>query len=402
MQIIKKKLIAFIFFHIGQLSILHFLNDSFEASFLLLLPFVAKDLAINLTQVGFLGTMLNSLGIVMGLPAGYIAARIGGFKTLIIALVIYGLAFLGTGLSSSYFPILVMFIVGGIGYSLFHPIAFSLIAKWTPAEKRGQAMGNFTAVGDVGKIAIAPLLTMIIVLFGWKLTAIGYSLAAMIIAFYFYSLMKKDYIMQTEAKPKIPLSLWEVIKNNRFIFASLSDGIDAFASSSLYIFLPFLLLKRGVSPALLGSFAGAFFIGNFLGKVFIGRSVDKFGNSKIFILSEVFMAIFIFLLANSTSVFFIVAYALILGVFTKGTVPVTQTMVSEAVEHHGNFEKAFGVNEMVVGLAKTISPVMLGFISDKLGIVVAFNTMAVAALIAILPAIGFYLSKNTSVIEAKS
>src|SRR5260221_2116528 len=150
MQVIKKKLIAFIFSHIGQLNILHFLNDSFESSFILLMPFFAKDLGINLTQVGFLGTVLNSLGIILGLPAGYIATKVGGFKTLLIAIAIYGLAFLGTGLSSSYLPILVMFIIGGVGYSLFHPIAFSLIAKWTPAVKRGRAIGNFTAVGDIG------------------------------------------------------------------------------------------------------------------------------------------------------------------------------------------------------------------------------------------------------------
>ncbi len=397
MQKIKKKITEYTLSHIGQLNILHFLNDSFEASFILLIPFFAKDLGINLTQVGLLGSVLNSLGIVLGLPAGYIATRVGGFKTLLIASVIYGLAFLGTGLSSSYFPILVTFILGGIGYGLFHPIAFSLIAKWTPMEKRGQAMGNFTAIGDIGKIGIAPLLTILIVSVGWKITSLGYGVIAIIIALSFYLFIKKDSILPKEEKPLVSLSVWGVIKNKNFIFASASDAIDVFASSSLYIFLPFLLLSRGISPSLLGSFAGAFFIGNFLGKILIGRSADSLGNAKVFIISEIFMAIFILLLANSTSFLIIIICALILGIFTKGTVPVTQTMVSESVEHHGNFEKAFGINETIVGIAKTISPVLLGFISDKLGIIASFNTMAIVALIAILPAVGFHFSKRPKV-----
>jgi len=68
------------------------------ASFLLLLPFIAKDLILNLTQVGFLGTLFNSMSIMLALPAGYIAKKVGGMKTLILALFVYAVGFLTTGL----------------------------------------------------------------------------------------------------------------------------------------------------------------------------------------------------------------------------------------------------------------------------------------------------------------
>lgn len=67
------------FFH---LSLLHIFNDGFQASFVLLLPFIAKDQSLNLTKVGLLGTILNVSGIILAIPAGNIAAKIGGFKTL--------------------------------------------------------------------------------------------------------------------------------------------------------------------------------------------------------------------------------------------------------------------------------------------------------------------------------
>ena len=46
------------------LSVLHILNDGYQASFLLLLPFIAKDLNINLTQIGTLGTFLYGFEII--------------------------------------------------------------------------------------------------------------------------------------------------------------------------------------------------------------------------------------------------------------------------------------------------------------------------------------------------
>lgn len=78
------------------LNTLHIFNDGYESSFLLLLPFIAKDIHINLTQVGFLGTIFNSLSIHLAIPAGYIAKKIGGMKTLIFALFIYALGYVTT------------------------------------------------------------------------------------------------------------------------------------------------------------------------------------------------------------------------------------------------------------------------------------------------------------------
>src|SRR5882672_6539026 len=121
-----------------SLHILHILNDGFNASFLLLLPFIAKDLVLNLTQVGFLGTLFNSMSIVLALPAGYIAKKVGGMKTLNLALFVYAVGFLATGFIPSYLWLFVTFMMASIGFGVFHPISFALIAKWSSKETRGK------------------------------------------------------------------------------------------------------------------------------------------------------------------------------------------------------------------------------------------------------------------------
>ena len=158
--------------------------------------------------------------------------------------------------------------------------------------------------------------------------------------------------------------------------------------------LPFLALH--ILHVLNDGYQAAFFIGNFIGKSALGRFVDRFGNARVFIIAEILMALFIFLLANSTAFVIIIICSVILGIFTKGTMPVSQTMISEAADHHGNFEKAFGANEVFVNIAKTIAPVLLGVISDQLGIVSAFNVMAIVVLLAIIPAFAFHLSRGST------
>jgi MFS transporter, FSR family, fosmidomycin resistance protein len=296
------------------------------------------------------------------------------------------------GLAGGYAWLLAMFCLGGIGFGVFHPIAFALIAKWSPKEKRGRMIGDFTAIGDVGRIGITAALSFIAVAVGWQLAAVMYAAVALVMFVFLKRFLASREGIEAQAKVP-PLKLWQILKNRRYVLAMGAGALDSFASASLFIFLPFLLLKRGVDPALLGTFTAAFFVGNLFGKTILGRFVDRIGSAKVFILAEVLMAIFILFLANSTAVFFIIFCSIVLGAFTKGTVPVQQSMVSEAVEHHGNFEKAFGVGAIVSGSAVTAAPLILGLVSDHFGIISAFNTMAVIALLAVVPAIAYMLIK---------
>lgn len=289
--------------------------------------------------------------------------------------------------------LLVLFSLAGVGFGVFHPIAFALLAKWSPRESRGRIIGNFTAIGDVGRIGISAALSFVAVRIGWRHTAVLYAAAALIVAFGFYRFLVKG-AGAVAAKEHTPthLSLWQIAKNARYIMAVSTGALDSFASASLFVFLPFLLLKRGVSPAFLGAFTAAFFVGNFFGKTLLGRFVDRFGNAKVFIASELLMAVFIFALANSTALYFVVFCSVVLGIFTKGTVPVQQTMITESVEHHGNFEKAFGLSSVVSASATAAAPIVLGYASDASGIVTAFNIMAVVALVAVIPAVGYFVA----------
>jgi MFS family permease len=362
---------------------------------LLLLPFIAASLHIHLTEVGFLGTVVNSLRLVFALPAAYIATKYGGIRTLIVAMFLYGIGFLVIPFAPNYFWLIPLFLFIGIGFALFHPIAFALIAQWSKKETRGKSMGNFTAIGDVGRVGIATIITIIIATIGLHATVFVYAAIALLIAsfiaFFFFS--KNDHIHINETKVS-PISLRTILANKAFIFASLASFLDSFSSTTIFLFLPFLLLQRGVDPAYLGAFTAVFFIGTFFGKTILGRFADRFGGAKVFIVSEFCMAVCIFILATATLFPLIIICSLILGMFTKGTVPILNTMLTESAESHGNYKKTFGLSAFIDGIATTIAPVFLGVISDTFGITSAFQTMALFAVLAIVPAFAFSLTKK--------
>ena len=249
-------------------------------------------------------------------------------------------------------------------------------------------MGNFTAIGNIGRIGLSTVITFVIAYIGWRNSSITFAVIGFLSFVLIYKGVNKntEHLEINQKQTASENDVKSFLSNKKFILSTMSAFLDSFASSALFVFLPFLLLFRGVDPKVLGVFTAAFFVGNFLGKTALGRLTDKFGNTKVFIISEILMGILILILSNSTLFPIIIVSSIILGFFTKGTVPVITTMVSESIEGKSSFEKGFGINAFITSIATVLAPILLGFISYKYGIVSAFGVSAIFALLATIPA----------------
>ncbi|HET9946977.1 MAG TPA: MFS transporter [Patescibacteria group bacterium] len=369
------------------LNMLHLANDGFKIGLITLLPFLAHELHLNFTLVGLLGASSNIVQIFIAFPAALLATKIGGLKTLTIALFFYLLGYAITSFSPHFIPLLISFLIAGIGFAIFHPIAFALISRWADPSKRGRIIGNFTAIGDIGTAAIPAFVPYLVTTYGWRFTTLLYSVIIFLLGVLAIIFRPTDE-KTIEKKGKQP-QFRHLLKQKAFITAHIAVIIDTFASSPLIIFLPFLLLKHGFSGVTLGIAIAVYFLGSLIGKSLLGTLTDSMSGYKIFIFGEICMAIAILLLIFTYSFAGVLIIVGCLGALTKGTGPVGLTMVSDAIESHGAFEKAFGFNSVVSAIALSLAPILLGHISDIQGISAAFLAMAFFALLATVPALVF-------------
>lgn len=377
---------------LNYLFALHFLNDGFLASIVLFLPFIKENLNLNLTQIGFLSSIISISGIILSLPAGYFGHKIGALKILFLALFFYAAGFITLAFSYSYIFLVFSFILSSLGFGIFHPISFSLVEKWSDLKKIGRSMADFTAIGDVGRIILSSFVSFIIVGIGWKNTSFLYGAFSLLFLFLFQYFKNKNDHNTIEEKKK-DINFFQLVKNRKFFFALFISFFDNLASSSLLAFLPFLMLKKSINPSFLGLFTGTFLIGNLIGKFSLGRLADKFKNTRVFIIAEFLMAIFIFLLTIGNSQLSIVSFSIILGILTAGTIPVRATFISESTHHLNQHEKVFSIFSLVATSAASLAPIILGRIADLYGIINAFYTAAFFALLALIPAFLFEKSK---------
>ena len=173
---------------IGLIGFAHLLSHVYMLALAPLAPSLIKDL--NITAVDW-GVVLAVFAIFTGIfqtPMGLLVERLGGRKVLIFGLILNAAAFLLIGaFVSSYWTILILIALAGIGNSVFHPADYSLLSASVGNQRMGRAFSIHTFVGHIGFI-LGPILTTILEpFFGWRgaimiLGAAGLLVAVLLIA----------------------------------------------------------------------------------------------------------------------------------------------------------------------------------------------------------------------------
>lgn len=373
------------------LYVFEFLRDGYYVGIFLLLPFIAKEIHLNLFQVGSLQATVNVLSFLLAIVNAHLSAKFGGLKMLIFSLCLYAISFIGINFANSYSLLFIFFFIAGVAFSFYSVVSPHLMASTFKKETRGKDIGNLMAVGDVSKAIISVMMAFFVGLIGWRLTSFSIGFFSFLVfltfSFIYAKYLRKDEDKQKEVqKSNNNISYKILLKQRKFILALGATGLDMAVNTPFYAFLPFLLLYKGVPVVWLGIFTAFYYIGNILSRLIFGRLVDKIGNAKIFIYLEITMAIITFLLVISPNLILTGILALMLGFITEGTDPATQSMIAASLEHLQYPKIAYGLRSTTTGITRTLSPLLLGLVAAKFGITGVFYTISIATLLPIIPA----------------
>ena len=113
--------------------------------------------------------------------------------------------------------------------------------------------------------------------------------------------------------------------------------------------------------------------------------VDHFGTRKVFVIAEIVMALLLITLILQQELFIIIGASLLLGIVTKGTIPVIQTIITEPLQAKDHYHDIFAISTFARGTTNIITPLIFGFIASLCSINWIYWIMAIAAICAVIP-----------------
>lgn len=112
-------------------------------------PLLATQvIKVGATEVGILFTIAGLASMVMGIPLGILADRMGKKTFMILGLLVSAVAMAGIAYSQSFSWIIVFVIVNGLGLVMFTPAALGFLSESVPESQQSTAMGIYGGMSE--------------------------------------------------------------------------------------------------------------------------------------------------------------------------------------------------------------------------------------------------------------
>jgi MFS family permease len=352
-----------------------------------LAAYIIKDLSLNQTEVGLLGSVLSAAWALSAFVIGAWSDRSGVRKPfLLVSVVVFSLCSALSGIAGTFMLLLLARFVMGFAEGPFLPICFSIMNVESSPKRRGVNAGlmqNFFA--SLLGTTVAPLvLPWLADQYGWRTAFYLSAIPGLICAFFIWQFVKepKPVVPETAAVAAPKPGIFDMLKQRNILVCS---GISVFMISWYLvgiIFLPvFFTVVKGMAPDVAGQVVAPMGIATMICGFIVPAISDRIGRKPAMIIFT-----FIGLVTPLAALYFsgpqwVLSVLLLIGWTASGSFAVFMGVVpSETVPKAlaaSSMGLVVGAGEIVGGV---LSPTISGWIADQTSLAAHMVVMIVCAL----------------------
>ncbi len=359
----------------------HALHDGYTDLIYVMLPIWQKEFGLGYAELGLLRGLFSGTMAAFQIPSGLLAERLGTAPMLALGTALAGTGYCLAGASAGFGLLVVALFIGGLGASVQHPLASSLMARAFSGPRSMKALGTYNFAGDIGKMTIPAATSLLLVVMSWRpalalLGGLGLLAAIAILV------LTPRYGADAASPPAQRDGLGSAPgARHRFAFpVLLSIGmLDSATRMGFLLFLPFVLTAKGASVPVVGLALTLVFAGGAAGKL-----VCAFVGARIGAIATVWLTEGLTALGIAALLPLGLEAALLLlpviGAALNGTSSVLYGSVPDVVRLERR-ARAFSVFYTgTIGLG-ALAPVLYGVLGDAIGVPTALIVVAAIVLL---------------------
>ena len=374
---------------VGAVSAAHFVSHYYILLLAPLLPFVRAEYGVSYTEIGFAFAAFNIVSTVLQTPVGFLVDWLGARILLIAGLAIGASAFTVAGLVDSFWVMVAMFALAGVGNTVYHPADYALLSHHVPSDRIGQAFSVHTFAGMLGSAVAPASLLLMQRLWGWRGAFVGAGILGLAVAAVLLAMHEnpdaKITVAPRDADANVAVG-WRLLLSppillNLVFFvllAMLSGGTNNYSVVALGALYGTSVTTA--NAALSGNLLLSA-IGVLIGGVLVVRTTR---HGLVATAGLAGIALFIALVAQIDLGSLALVAAMSAAGFCSGVIMPSRDMIVREVTPPGSFGKVFGFVTTGFNIGGIISPLIFGAIMDHGSPKLVFLLVAAFSLIAIV------------------
>lgn len=368
------------------ISLSHLAVDLGQGAVPVLLPFMKELFDLTYTQVGIVVMVQNFTSSVIQPLFGYFIDRIYMSWLLPVSLLIAAVGMALTGFAPSYYWLLFIIVIAGLGSASFHPQGAVVMNHVSDKETRGKSMGLFSVGGNLG-FALGSLFMVFLLskISGGVSNTIYFAIPGILVALVVWANLSKmtpDAMKKAAAKENleekgtIPWFYLTVLL--AFIF------VRSTIHSSLQTYIPLYYINNLKEDPIFASYLVSLFLfGGALG-TFIGASIsDKLGRKTVIITSMVISLPLLFVFPYLSGILAMLVIFLAGGALVA-SFSTSLVLAQEMMPGHIGMASGLTVG-FSLGLGG-IGTTIMGMVADRFGLA------TVLLILGVLPVLGILLA----------
>ena len=378
---------------IGVISAAHFVSHIYILILAPLLPFVRAEYGASYTEIGLALAAFNIVSAALQTPAGFLVDRLGARRLLIVGLIVGALAYIAVGLIDSFWVMVAMFALSGVGNTVYHPADYSLLSHHVPAERISHAYSIHTFAGLLGSAVTPASLLIMQSLWGWRGAFIGAGVFGLAVAAILMLVRDEPAVVTNargggirqpaEAKTQ---SAWNLLMSapillNLFFFMLIAVMSAGMSNYSVVALEALYATPVTIGNAALSSQLALSAIGVLVGGLVATRWPRHGLTASLGLVATALAAALVAGFNFST-----LALLAVMGVFgfCFGFISPSRDMIVREVTPPGSFGKVFGFVTTGFNLGGIVAPMIFGALMDAGHPRLVFVVVAACGLAAIL------------------
>ncbi|MFC9894214.1 MFS transporter [Nocardia sp. NPDC127579] len=354
------------------------------------LPQFARSFGVGVAAASAIVSAFALMRLLFAPFSGRLVQRLGERWVYLSGLLIVAVSTGASALAQSYWQLLVLRSVGGIGSTMFTVSALALVIRMSPPQQRGRVSGVWSTSFLVGSIS-GPLLGGAFAGFGVRAPFLIYAVALLAVTLAVYLALRNSTLAAPEVGGVLQvMSFRQALARSEYravLWSNFANGAAIFGVRMALV--PLLVVEVLKLPSgMAGVALTAFAAGNVAVLFLAGRGSDRFGRRPFLIAGALICAVGTAGLGFAPDLLWLLVTSVIAGLGSGMLTPAQQAALADIIGPKARGGPVLAGFQMSADLGTVIGAVSVGALAEHTSYAVALTVtgalLAAAAVVWLL------------------
>jgi MFS transporter, FSR family, fosmidomycin resistance protein len=325
---------------------------------------------VSFAQLGLTIALMSGTTALLQTPVGFLVDRHGARPYLVGGALLMSLSVAAMGLATSFWQILALATLSGVGNSVIHPADYAILSGSVDRDRMGRSFALHTFSGNLGFASGPPVMALLIVAIGWRsgLILVGLLGLPVVVSILLQSGILKDQVRHEPMQAGHRLSGRRLLTSRTMLlfFAFFLLGSMAGAGVQSWL-ITVLHTVKGLTLEIASSTLTGYMAGSSVGVLVGGWFADAYQRHiGPFVVGLTMISAMLTLSVGWVTVpgLFVVLLMFASGLALGASRTPRDVMLRDAAPP-GQIGKVFGFVSAGLPLGSALTPVPFGFLIDR-------------------------------------